>query len=80
MDQSDLFLGAKYLSNISSDASPFPTDIESPKSKFERDGVASSNKVYDTQIWTRHLLLYGILGNIGMLFTVISPSSGGVLR
>lgn len=79
MDQSDLFLGAKYLSNISSDASPFPTDIESPKSKFERDGVASSNKVYDTQIWTRHLLLYGILGNIGMLFTVISPSTGGVL-
>ena len=78
MDQSDLFLGAKYLSNITSDADPFPKDIESPNSKFERENGV--NKVRDTQIWTRHLLLYGILGNLGMLFTAISPSTNGVLR
>lgn len=78
MDHADLFLGAKYLSNIATDADPFPTDIESPNSSSERE--KADNKVRDTQIWTRHLLLYGILGNAGMFVTAISPNNGGVLR
>lgn len=78
MDHADLILGAKYLSNIATDADSFPTDIESPNSKYEREH--NDDKVRDTQIWTRHLLLYGILGNAGMFFTAISPNNGGVLR
>jgi len=81
MAQSDLFLGAK------SDSSPFvPTDIdiESPtqRTRLERgdDIMGAEGKVHDMQIWTRHLTLYAILGNLGMLITATSPQNGGVLR